>query len=187
MTYSIVARDPQTGELGVAVQSHWFGVGPLVPWARPGVGAAATQANVRVAYGPEALELLASGVGAEEALARLTAADPGAAGRQLAIVDAHGGVAAHTGTACMDFAGHVTGDAGLLPGQHHGQRDRLVTHVGDVFHGGRPAGQPPACGARRSRGSRRGYPRASVGGAAGRAGRRASVGDDGLAPGRGSP
>ncbi len=110
MTYSIVARDPQTGELGVAVQSHWFGVGPLVPWARPGVGAAATQANVRVAYGPEALELLASGVGAEEALARLTAADPGAAGRQLAIVDAHGGVAAHTGSACMDFAGHVTGD-----------------------------------------------------------------------------
>ncbi len=110
MTYSIVARDHETGELGVAVQSHWFGVGPLVPWARPGIGAAATQANVRVAYGPEALELLASGVGAEEALGRLTAADPGAAGRQLAIVDAHGAVAAHTGSACMDFAGHVTGD-----------------------------------------------------------------------------
>jgi len=110
VTYSIVARDSQTGELGVAVQSHWFGVGPLVPWARPGVGAAATQANVRVAYGPEALELLASGVGAPEAIARLTAADPGAAGRQLAIVDARGGVAAHTGSACMAFAGHVTGD-----------------------------------------------------------------------------
>jgi uncharacterized Ntn-hydrolase superfamily protein len=110
VTYSIVARDAQNGELGVAVQSHWFGVGPLVPWARPGVGAAATQANVRVAYGPEALELLASGVGATDTLARLTAADPGAAGRQLAIVDAHGGVAAHTGTACMDFAGHLTGD-----------------------------------------------------------------------------
>jgi uncharacterized Ntn-hydrolase superfamily protein len=94
VTYSIVARDLQTGELGVAVQSHWFGVGPLVPWARPGVGAVATQANVRVAYGPEALELLA----------------PSAAGRQLAIIDAHGGVAAHTGAACMDFAGHVTGE-----------------------------------------------------------------------------
>ncbi len=65
---------------------------------------------MRVAYGPEALELLASGVGAAETLARLTAADPGAAGRQLAIVDAHGAVAAHTGAACMDFAGHVTGD-----------------------------------------------------------------------------
>ena len=110
MTYSIVARDQQTGELGVAVQSHWFGVGPLVPWARPGVGAVATQANVRVAYGPEALELLASGVGAADALARLTAADPGAATRQLAILDARGGVAAHTGESCMAFAGHVTGE-----------------------------------------------------------------------------
>jgi uncharacterized Ntn-hydrolase superfamily protein len=110
VTYSIVARDSQTGDLGVAVQSHWFGVGPLVPWARPGVGAVATQANVRVAYGPEALELLASGIGAEQTLVRLTSADPGAAGRQLAIVDALGGVAAHTGAACMAFAGHVTGD-----------------------------------------------------------------------------
>jgi uncharacterized Ntn-hydrolase superfamily protein len=110
VTYSIVARDQQSGELGVAVQSHWFGVGPLVPWARPGVGAVATQANVRVAYGPEALELLAGGVSARDAVERLTRADPGAAGRQLAIVDAHGGVAAHTGAACMDFAGHVTGE-----------------------------------------------------------------------------
>lgn len=110
MTYSIVARDPQSGELGVAVQSHWFGVGPMVPWARPGVGAVATQANVRVAYGPEALELLAAGAGASGALARLIAADPGSAGRQLAILDARGGIGVHTGEACMDFAGHVTGE-----------------------------------------------------------------------------
>ena len=110
MTYSIVARDQQTGELGVAVQSHWFGVGPLVPWARPGVGAVATQANVRVAYGPDALELLAGGMSAPDALAKLTAADPGAAARQLAIVDARGEVAAHTGENCMDFAGHATGE-----------------------------------------------------------------------------
>jgi uncharacterized Ntn-hydrolase superfamily protein len=110
VTYSIVARDPQTGELGVAVQSHWFGVGPLVPWARPGVGAVATQANVRVAYGPEALELLAAGVSAPDALTRLTAADPGVASRQLAIIDADGAVAAHTGQSCMAFAGHVTGE-----------------------------------------------------------------------------
>lgn len=110
MTYSIVARDAQTGELGVAVQSHFFAVGPLVPWARPGVGAVATQANVRVAYGPEALDLLASGVSAADALAQLTAADPGADGRQLAIVDARGGVAAHTGPGCIAFAGHVTGE-----------------------------------------------------------------------------
>ena len=110
MTYSIVARDQQTGELGVAVQSHWFGVGRAVPWAAPNVGAVATQANIRTAYGPEALELLAAGVSAEDALAQLTASDPGAATRQLAIVDAHGGVAAHTGTDCMAFAGHVTGE-----------------------------------------------------------------------------
>lgn len=110
MTYSIVARDQDTGELGVAVQSHWFAVGPKVPWARPGVGAVATQSNVRVEYGPEALELLAAGAGAVDALAQLTAADPGAATRQVAIVDARGGVAAHTGSACMDFAGHVRGE-----------------------------------------------------------------------------
>ncbi len=110
MTYSIVARDQQTGELGVAVQSHWFGVGPLVPWARPGVGAVATQANVHVAHGPDALGLLATGVSAPDALDRLLEADSGAAGRQLAIVDARGGVAVHTGCACMDFAGHATGE-----------------------------------------------------------------------------
>ncbi len=109
MTYSIVARDPQSGELGVAVQSHWFSVGPLVPWARPGVGAVATQANVLVDYGPQALDLMAAGASASEALAQLTAADDGAAGRQVAIVDAGGDVAVHTGSTCMPFAGHVTG------------------------------------------------------------------------------
>jgi uncharacterized Ntn-hydrolase superfamily protein len=109
-TYSIVARDPGTGELGVAVQSHWFSVGPLVPWAIPGVGAVATQANIDVAYGPKALELLAGGTGAQDALAQLVAQDLGANGRQVAIVDARGDVAAHTGESCMPFAGHVTGE-----------------------------------------------------------------------------
>jgi uncharacterized Ntn-hydrolase superfamily protein len=110
MTYSIVARDPDTGELGVAVQSHWFSVGPIVPWARPGVGAVATQANVQVAYGPRALDLLQRGMSARGALRRLLAADPLSASRQVAIVDAHGEVAAHTGDACMAFAGDVQGD-----------------------------------------------------------------------------
>ena len=110
MTYSIVARDPISHELGVAVQSHWFSVGPIVPWARPGVGAIATQANAEVAYGPRALELLASGSPASEALARLVAADPLGDSRQVAIVDAAGGVAAHTGSACMAHAGDVQGD-----------------------------------------------------------------------------
>ncbi|HEY6399161.1 MAG TPA: DUF1028 domain-containing protein [Solirubrobacteraceae bacterium] len=109
-TYSIVARDAGTGELGVAVQSHWFSVGPIVPWAAPGIGAIATQANVEVSYGPRGLELLREGLGAHDALARLVRADPGAAGRQVAIVDSRGGMAAHTGQSCIACAGHVTGD-----------------------------------------------------------------------------
>ena len=111
MTYSIVARDPSSGQLGVAVQSHWFSVGPIVPWAQAGVGALATQANAEVAYGPQGLELLRQGLGAREALDRLLAADPGASGRQVAIVDAYGSVATHTGSLCIPFAGHATGDA----------------------------------------------------------------------------
>lgn len=110
MTYSIVARDPSTGELGVAVQSHWFSVGALVTWAMPGVGAIATQANVEVSYGPHGLELLKQGLDASGAVERLVGADPGAVGRQVAIVDGAGGAAAYTGSDCMPEAGHVTAD-----------------------------------------------------------------------------
>jgi uncharacterized Ntn-hydrolase superfamily protein len=109
MTYSLVARDAETGELGVAVQSHWFSVGPIVPWAQAGVGAVATQANVEVSYGPRALALLAAGSTAAAALERLTAEDAGAATRQVAIVDAAGRTAAHTGSECMAAAGDVSG------------------------------------------------------------------------------
>jgi uncharacterized Ntn-hydrolase superfamily protein len=109
-TYSIVARDPETGALGVAVQSHWFSVGPLVPWAEAGTGAVATQANVDVSYGPRLLERLRSGQGAGDALAELVGADREAPVRQVAVVDAIGFAAAHTGADCMPFAGHVTGD-----------------------------------------------------------------------------
>ncbi len=105
-----MARDPETGQFGVAVQSHWFSVGALVPWARPGVGAVATQANVEVSYGPHTLELLAAGAGAKEALARLVARDSGAATRQVAAVDSRGEVAAHTGPLCVPFAGHESGE-----------------------------------------------------------------------------
>jgi uncharacterized Ntn-hydrolase superfamily protein len=110
VTYSIVARDAATGQLGVAVQSHWFAVGPIVPWARAGIGAVATQANAEVTYGPRGLDLLQGGATAPEALAQLLSEDPGAAGRQVAIVDAAGRAAAHTGTSAIPFAGHVTGD-----------------------------------------------------------------------------
>jgi uncharacterized Ntn-hydrolase superfamily protein len=110
MTYSIVGRDPITGELGVAVQSHWFSVGPIVPWAMAGVGAVATQANVEVAYGPRGLALMQGGLDASSALERMLVADPGAAGRQVAIVDAAGGVAVHTGSSCVPEAGHATSE-----------------------------------------------------------------------------
>jgi uncharacterized Ntn-hydrolase superfamily protein len=108
-TYSIVARDPQTGELGAAVQSHWFSVGSLCTWARPGVGAVATQSVVEPAYGPNALDLMADGARAGDALTELLAGDPLAAVRQVGVVDAGGGVAVHTGADCIPCAGDVTG------------------------------------------------------------------------------
>ena len=110
MTYSIVARDGATGELGVAVQSHYLGVGPVVPWARPGVGAVATQAFVEISYGPRLLELLAGGRAPVDALAELVAADDQAESRQVAVVDATGAVAVHTGGRCIAEAGDRSGD-----------------------------------------------------------------------------
>jgi uncharacterized Ntn-hydrolase superfamily protein len=109
-TYSIVARDPETGDLGVAVQSHWFSVGPLCAWTRAGVGAVATQSVVEPAYGPNALDLLQEGTGAEQALGELLAADPLAAVRQVAVIDARGGLSVHTGADCIAEAGHVAGE-----------------------------------------------------------------------------
>ena len=111
MTYSIVARDKKTGELGVAVQSHYFQVGPVVPWALAGVGAVATQSQVNISYGPLGLEMLQAGLTAEQALMALTAGDPHADVRQCAIVDAAGNVAAHTGAKCIPAAGHRLGEA----------------------------------------------------------------------------
>ncbi len=109
-TYSIVARDPATGMLGVAVQSHWFSVGPIVPWAEPGVGAVATQSNVEVSYGPNALELMRAGAAPDDALAQLVAADPIEATRQVAVIGGDGRVAIHTGASCIPFAGHAIGE-----------------------------------------------------------------------------
>jgi uncharacterized Ntn-hydrolase superfamily protein len=108
-TYSIVALDPATGELGAAVQSHWFSVGSLCTWARPGIGAVATQSVVEPAHGPHALDRLARGESAQDALRALLAADELAAVRQVGVVDAKGGVAVSTGGECIPCAGDVTG------------------------------------------------------------------------------
>jgi len=108
-TYSIVARDSVTGQMGVAVQSHWFSVGSVVPWARAGVGAVATQSFVDPRYGPLGLELMSHGRTAEEALKALVSTDDARAVRQVAMVDARGRVAVHTGANAVEAAGHQTG------------------------------------------------------------------------------
>jgi uncharacterized Ntn-hydrolase superfamily protein len=109
-TYSIVARDPHSGQLGVAVQSHWFSVGSLVPWAQAGVGAIATQSFVEVRYGVSGLELMASGLSAPRTLAALLAADANPGVRQVAMIDASGQTATHTGENCIEHAGHLAGE-----------------------------------------------------------------------------
>lgn len=108
-TYSIVARDPKTGELGVAVQSHWFSVGSIVSWAEAGVGVVATQSFVDPAYGKLGLELMRVGKSAPETLKGLLAADEAREVRQVAMIDAQGKVAAHTGNKCVGAAGHQGG------------------------------------------------------------------------------
>lgn len=109
-TYSIVAKDSITGDLGVAVQSHWFSVGTIVNWAEAGVGAIATQSFVNPEFGPSGLKLLKEGKSAKEALDILIASDDGRDVRQLAIVDMDGTVAAYTGKSCIKDAGHIEGN-----------------------------------------------------------------------------
>jgi len=109
-TYSIVARDPVSGEMGVAVQSHWFSVGSAVSWAEAGVGAIATQSLVNISFGPRGLELLKQGMTAQQVLDQLISEDEGRDYRQLAIVDAKGNVASYTGKKCIPDAGNIVGD-----------------------------------------------------------------------------
>lgn len=108
-TFSIVAYDQQNNQIGVAVQSHWFSVGSIVTWAEPGVGAVATQSLVNVSFGQRALELLKKGSSPQQALQELINSDEGRDFRQLAIIDANGHVATHTGGKCIADAGHITG------------------------------------------------------------------------------
>jgi uncharacterized Ntn-hydrolase superfamily protein len=109
-TYSVVARDPETGELGCAVQSHWFSVGSIVTWAEPGVGAVCTQSVAEPAYGPRLLEALRGGAAPADALDAALAADGAARFRQVAVIAPGGAPAAHTGDGCIAFAGQVVGD-----------------------------------------------------------------------------
>src|SRR5208337_5449119 len=106
-TFSIVALDRRSGDMGVAVQSKFIAVGSVVPWAKARVGAVATQASVNVSYGPRAIKMLEEGLTSSEVLRRLLEEDELNQGRQVAVVDGKGMVAVHTGTGCMEWAGHV--------------------------------------------------------------------------------
>ena len=108
-TFSIVARDPKTGEMGVAVQSHWFSTGSVVTWAEPGVGAVATQSMAEVSYGPLGLFQMQQKKTAPTVLRNLLEKDPNREVRQVAMVDADGNIAVHTGERCIAEAGHQTG------------------------------------------------------------------------------
>ena len=109
MTFSIVAADPDAGDWGVAVASKFVSVGAVVPWARAGVGAVATQSWANTSFGPEGLALMSDGTSAEDALGTLIDGDEGRADRQVGVVDAAGRAATFTGSACMEWAGGATG------------------------------------------------------------------------------
>jgi uncharacterized Ntn-hydrolase superfamily protein len=116
MTYSIVARDPVTGRFGIAVQSHAYTVGPIVPWLEPGVGAIATQAFVNIGFGPIGLEMLRQGWSAERVIAALVAGDDQPQQRQIGVVDMAGKAAAYTGSDCVPACGHVVSDGFTVQG-----------------------------------------------------------------------
>jgi uncharacterized Ntn-hydrolase superfamily protein len=141
LTYSIVARDKETGELGVAVESHYFQVGPVVPWAIAGVGAVATQSAVNISFGPLGLEYMRNGYTVTQALKALLAADSQPESRQVALVDAAGNVATHTGPKCIPAAGHRMGD-GFSVQANLMEKDTVWNAMYDAFTSS--SGQPLA-------------------------------------------
>ena len=139
-TFSIVALDPKTGDLGVAVESRYFAVGTVVPWAKAGVGAVATQAMAKTSYGPEGLAAIAEGRTAAEALQALVEADGKSVVRQVAMIDASGRVAVHTGGECPDWAGHHVGDnfsvqGNLLAGEE------VIAAMAEAYRKARESGE----------------------------------------------
>lgn len=141
MTYSIVARDPETGRFGVAVQSHYLGVGPVVPWLEAGVGAVATQASVNISFGPIGLELLRAGRSAAEVVAALAASDEHPEVRQVGVVDAKGGAAAHTGADCIIACGHLVRDGFTVQGNLL-ERDTCWPAMAAAYEAGLAEGAP---------------------------------------------
>lgn len=131
-TFSIVAADPHTGEIGVAVQSRFLAVGAVVPWAKAGVGAVATQSRANTTYGPEGLRLLAAGTAPEEALKQLTAPDEARGIRQVGIVCADGRAATFTGADCLAWAGGRTGPGYAVQGNILAGED-VVTAMAESF------------------------------------------------------
>jgi uncharacterized Ntn-hydrolase superfamily protein len=165
-TYSLVACDLEQGEWGVGVQSKFLAVGSVVPWAEPHVGALATQALANVSYGPEGLDLLRSGLSAEETVKRLTERDEGRADRQLGVVDGRGRASSYTGSACLDWAGHATGNCYAAQGNIL-VSEETVAALARTFE--ETAGRPLAerllealAAAQRAGGDRRGQQSASL-------------------------
>lgn len=163
MTYSILARDSESGEFGVAVQSHFFQVGPIVPWARAGVGAVATQSDAEIRYGPLGLELLAAGYSAGRALAGAMGADPKPEVRQVAMVDRDGQVAVHTGAKCIPEAGHHTGTGYSLQANLMHKPTRLGGDGRGLRRHHRTAGRTDDAGPGGGRGGGRRHSRQAVG------------------------
>ncbi|HYM52517.1 MAG TPA: DUF1028 domain-containing protein [Candidatus Dormibacteraeota bacterium] len=141
MTYSIVARDPASGHFGVAVQSHYLGVGPVVPWLEAGVGAVATQASVNISFGPIGLELLRAGRSAQEVVAALVASDDRPQVRQLGVVDTTGRAAAHTGAECIPACGHLVRDGFTVQGNLL-ERETCWPAMAAAYEAGLAAGEP---------------------------------------------
>lgn len=140
-TFSIIGRDPESGQLGIAVQSKFLSVGSVVPWASADAGAIATQSWANTTFGVEGLDLLRSGMGAEAVLERLTAADPNRGTRQVGIVDARGGSATFTGSDCLPWAGGVAGpnyaaQGNILVGEETvtAMVERFLSTSGDLAH-----------------------------------------------------
>lgn len=131
-TFSIVARDPSNGDLGIIVQSKFPTVGSVVPWAKANIGAIATQAWCNVGYGPNGLDLLAAGNSASETLKILLDGDEGREHRQIGIVDSKGQAVSHTGKECMDWAGHIIGDGFACQGNILA-RESVVVDMASAF------------------------------------------------------